>query len=335
MFKKRWMTILVTLIVGLSFCLFMSCKEEAEEPDEPTLTDKVVVYCYTGHSGAAATMCLKAMGYDASNLRFGIMSWTKDEDVRATSPYTETECIGAATETTIEDYPADNDLPDFDSELLGILDDALNSIDPVTYSAITLYDEINGEERSQILSVRSATHYAIGHIPGAENIPWKEVYDADKLTVLKTLEGGINEVARQAAEDYLTQASVPLTITAADLDSLLNDGDEDNDPFVLSVRSATHYAIGHIPGAYNIPWSDLASDTLELKKLPTDRTIVVYCYTGHTGGYAATVLNLLGYTAKNLKWGIMSWTNNADVRASNPFNEDDWGDYEVNTGDTP
>ncbi|MBN2543338.1 hypothetical protein JXI42_10780 [bacterium] len=333
--KKRWLILVITLLVAISFSLFISCKDEAEEVDEPTVTSKLVVYCYTGHSGAAATMCLKAMGYDASNLKFGIMSWTKDEDVRGTSPWSEDQCIGAATETTANDYPAENALPDFSADLLAAVDGALNSFDPTTYSSATLHDEVNGDERPQILSVRSATQYAVGHIPYAENIAWKEVYDTDQLAVFSEPEGGINEAARQAAEDYLTQESVPLTIAAADLESLLTDGDDTNDPFVLSVRSAEHYALGHIPTAYNIPWKDLASDTLELKKLPTDRLIVVYCYTGHTGGYSAAALNLLGYTAKNLKWGILSWTDDADIRVASPFSEDDFGDYEFNTGDTP
>ena len=38
---------------------------------------------------------------------------------------------------------------------------------------------------------------------------------------------------------------------------------------------------GHVPGAYNIPYKEIAK-IANLEKLPTDKTIVVYCYTGHT-----------------------------------------------------
>jgi len=92
----------------------------------------------------------------------------------------------------------------------------------------------------------------------------------------------------------------------------LNDGDDSNDPFVLSVRSPDHYALGHIPGAYNIPWRTIA-DPDNLAMLPTDQQIVVYCYTGHTGQVAATLLRTFGYDAINLKFGMMGWTDNDEV----------------------
>ncbi len=98
----------------------------------------------------------------------------------------------------------------------------------------------------------------------------------------------------------------------------LSDGDESNDPFILSVRSAEHYALGHIEGAHNIPWRTIV-DPASLATLPTDEQIVVYCYTGHTGQVAATLLRLLGYDAVNLKFGMMGWTGDAEVLATTPF----------------
>lgn len=94
------------------------------------------------------------------------------------------------------------------------------------------------------------------------------------------------------------------------------------------MRSATHYAIGHIPGAVNIPWREIAKEE-NLQKLPTDRQIVVYCYTGHTGAVATTALNLLGYDAVNLKFGIGAWTKDANVRVAAPFSEATSSDFPV------
>jgi len=56
-------------------------------------------------------------------------------------------------------------------------------------------------------------------------------------------------------------------------------------------------------------------------ELPPDRQIVVYCYTGHTGAVATTALNMLGYDAINMKFGMGAWTRDANVRASAPFSE--------------
>ena len=52
---------------------------------------------------------------------------------------------------------------------------------------------------------------------------------------------------------------------------------------------------------------------------PADQQIVDYCYTGHTGQVAATALALLGYDVTNMKFGIMGWTDDAEVLAQPGF----------------
>ena len=141
------------------------------------------------------------------------------------------------------------------------------------------------------------------------------------------------EILRAAGHAYAS-AKTP-TITAQALFDNLNDGNTANDPVILSVRSAADYAKGHIPGAINIPWKEIAKDE-NLKKLNPAKQIVVYCYTGHTAGIATTVLNMLGYDAINMKFGIMSWTRDANVRAATPFTEaTDSHDFAVTTGANP
>jgi rhodanese-related sulfurtransferase len=95
----------------------------------------------------------------------------------------------------------------------------------------------------------------------------------------------------------------------------LTDGDEANNPFIISVRAPDHYALGHIQGAVNIPWKSIA-DLDKLAYVPSDMPIVAYCYTGHTGQVAATVLKLLGYDVINLKFGMMGWTDDDAVLAT-------------------
>ncbi len=137
------------------------------------------------------------------------------------------------------------------------------------------------------------------------------------------------EVVRAALDSYLSSGSSPV-ITASELFAILNDGDSSNDPFIISVRSNADYQKGHIAGAINIPWKEIA-DPDQLAKIPTGKDIVVYCYTGHTAAIAATVLNALGHNAMNLKYGMCAWTTNAEVRATNPFvNAVDSNNYPVN-----
>lgn len=270
-------------------------------------------------------------------------------------------------------------------------------------SATSVNDNLNdGDDTNDplIISVRSATHYDIGHVPGAINIPWRQIALDDSIAQLPTdmsadivtycYTGHTGQIAATALGllgytgarnmkwgimDWTTDTAVraisafsasdendftvettdnPLTVTydppvldfdvetaadvvqaslalmesetnfptpiisASDLNTNLNDGDDTNDPFIISVRSADHYDIGHIPGAHNIPWKNIA-DADNLQYIPTDQDIVVYCYTGHTGQVATTILNTLGYSAKNLKFGIMSWTTDDAVRVADSF----------------
>lgn len=288
-------------------------------------------------------------------------------------------------------------------------------------SALALHTNLYDGDASNdptVISVRSPEHYALGHVPGAINIPWKTVAndpigllgepnDPDRtfvdycytghtgaiaagiLNVLgyrtsnmkfgivswtpdvtvraSGIEPAINdndfateteanvpvdtfeppwldypdvttawEAAQAAAQAYLGSDTIAPTIAAADLFNLLNDGDESNDPFIISVRAADHYALGHIPGAVNIPYATIANEE-SLAMIPPDRDIVVYCYTGHTGGIATGVLGMLGYqNVRNLKFGIHAWTQDATVRGNTPFSADtDVHDYPLNAGVDP
>jgi rhodanese-related sulfurtransferase len=207
-------------------------------------TDQPIVdYCYTGHTGQASMTALNLMGYDTTNLKFGMMGWTKNDDVLATARF-----------------------------------------DPAAVPDYAVETEAN-----------EAT----------------ETYD---FPALDTGASGADEVIRTALDNYLSSDKKPV-MSAQALFENLNDGDESNDPVVLSVRSPEHYAVGHIPGAINIPWKALG-DPANLAKLPPDKPIAVYCYTGHTGQVATTVLNAMGYDATNLKFGMMGWSADPDVVAT-------------------
>jgi rhodanese-related sulfurtransferase len=41
----------------------------------------------------------------------------------------------------------------------------------------------------------------------------------------------------------------------------------------------------------------------DLKTLPTNKPIAVYCYTGQTSAYLSAYLRLLGYDAKSILYG--------------------------------
>ncbi|MBU8871684.1 MAG: rhodanese-like domain-containing protein [Gemmatimonadales bacterium] len=100
-------------------------------------------------------------------------------------------------------------------------------------------------------------------------------------------------------------------INATDPASQLK-GNED-DYFILNYWSEADYlgeavegvvrTAGHIPGAFQFtPYSTLGVDE-NLDNLPTDKPIVVYCWSGQHSSQIAAYLNMLGYEAYSLKFG--------------------------------
>ncbi|MEG0125205.1 MAG: rhodanese-like domain-containing protein [Clostridia bacterium] len=74
------------------------------------------------------------------------------------------------------------------------------------------------------------------------------------------------------------------------------------DYFVYSVRKAEDFAAGHIQGAVNNPFGTGMEKNFE--QLPTDKKIIVYCYSGQTASQVTAILRLLGYDAYNLAGGM-------------------------------
>lgn len=71
---------------------------------------------------------------------------------------------------------------------------------------------------------------------------------------------------------------------------------------ILSIRSAEDYAKGHIEGAINIPFGKGMQE--RFSEIPTDKPVVVYCYSGQTSSQTMAVLRMLGYEAYSLAGGM-------------------------------
>jgi rhodanese-related sulfurtransferase len=76
------------------------------------------------------------------------------------------------------------------------------------------------------------------------------------------------------------------------------------DMIILDIRSAEDYGKGHVKGAVNAPWGPAVAASLD--KLPADKPVMIYCYTGQTAGQAVATLNMAGINAKsvNLGWNL-------------------------------
>lgn len=73
------------------------------------------------------------------------------------------------------------------------------------------------------------------------------------------------------------------------------------DMLILDIRQADAYEAGHIKGAVNVPWGPAIAKSIDF--LPTDKPVMVYCYTGQTANQTNALLNFIGVDAKSVKFG--------------------------------
>lgn len=74
---------------------------------------------------------------------------------------------------------------------------------------------------------------------------------------------------------------------------------------------AEYITPGHVEGAIQYTPTTAFKLANDLKTLPKDKTILVYCYTGQTSAQIAAYLRLLGYDAKSLLYGMNKLNYNA------------------------
>ena len=368
-------------------------------------TRQIVVVCYTGHTASQATALLNINGYNATALKWGMTGWTANTTiapsryVRGTAASNFEVVIGTSAGTIADGIIAGKT----DAEIIKDASRAYLENGMKFITAPTLRGLLNDTDDTNdpfVLSIRSSTHYALGHIPGAINMPWRSLFSIENLTQLpddetqivvvcytgqtasqvtallnvlgynaSTLKHGMSawtvnttiapygfnnttqqaayptvsgvdagvmadaitrgcdddigvigltfegssdewEIIRQACELYAATAT--FTVTNKALFNNLDDNYTANDPFILSIRSSEHYALGHVPTATNLAAGTIFDDA-NLATLPADKQIVVYCYTGQGAGHLSALLNINGYNAISLKYGMCSWTNSTDV----------------------
>jgi rhodanese-related sulfurtransferase len=74
----------------------------------------------------------------------------------------------------------------------------------------------------------------------------------------------------------------------------------------VDVRTAEEYALGHVPGAYNVPWQlgsllgmndNPSFESVIKRRFSPDDTLILGCRTGRRAGVAADLLRSLGYSS--------------------------------------
>lgn len=117
------------------------------------------------------------------------------------------------------------------------------------------------------------------------------------LPVLSTGESTGEAILRARVEELFTLGVGVAKITGTDAFTSLTSN------YTINYWNQEHYDEGHIPGSIQYTPKASLSYTQELTTLPAEKTIVVYCYTGHTSSFVTAYLRVLGYEAKSLVFG--------------------------------
>jgi len=119
-----------------------------------------------------------------------------------------------------------------------------------------------------------------------------------ELPVLSTGKTTGEEILTARVADVLTAGFDAAKITSATV--LANPGNY----YIINYWPSTHYTDpGHLTGAMQYTPKESMKLLADLKTLPNNKTIVVYCYTGQTSAFLVAYLRILGYDAKSLLFG--------------------------------
>ncbi len=94
-------------------------------------------------------------------------------------------------------------------------------------------------------------------------------------------------------------------VTGDELEARLANGDA---PRILDVRTPEEFAAGHIPGAVNIPHTELSARLGELGADARERELIVYCRSGRRAAVAEEILRDAGFSdLRHLEGDMNAW----------------------------
>ncbi len=122
-----------------------------------------------------------------------------------------------------------------------------------------------------------------------------------KMPELKTGLSSGSEIAQTRFKEVFQQGTSNVLISA---DEVFSDPSK---YFVINYERKDKYDDAHVPGAVRYKPNATLGFIQEMGSIPVDKTVVVYCGTGHNSAFATAYLRLMGYDARTLKYGNNSF----------------------------
>jgi rhodanese-related sulfurtransferase len=264
--------------------LFMTLTAESMENyfwehDASSTNKQLVVETYTGQEGGGLVLAvLNMLGWDAVKVKWGYSQWQF--------------CPNAAPGAF---FPAVTGL----GRVTGLNTSGM---------AVSGFWAIGQNYRTETTPNTATQTYSFPVVNNTNS--------ADTFEIIRAAANKMAQKETPLTSDELSQGGWeqkhkwwPTDIIPEDLLSSMNGS---TPPFILSVQPKELYDKGHIQGAV---WMDIKTvcQTENLKKLPTDRQIVVVSNDGQSGSTVSAILNILGYDSYNLLFGMMAWTESDDI----------------------
>lgn len=164
-------------------------------------------------------------------------------------------------------------------------------------------------KKSLVLLLALAIFFVIGCDKDDSTGPSDDVNEFELLT----------QVGDAYFSTYTTPGGKAVNTSISAIFPILADGDDSNDPFIVDFRSSADFATGHLKGAVNISLGSLV-EKLEDGTIPADRNILNVCYTGQTASWATAIMNMLGYEAQNLLFGMCGVTTDSEIAGTGKWN---------------
>jgi rhodanese-related sulfurtransferase len=297
----------------------------------------IMVYCKAGTRGNFGAIMLQMLGYEAYNLKGGIMAW-KDAGYETVVPefnlarrintYLTTELPPAWGNVSVEDLNLELlENPPFLVDVRTPEEwDADGYIEGATFVSVKTIaqnlDKLPADLDTPIVvyckaGTRGAVAMITLQVMGYTNVrnlsggitAWKDAGYPVGETPFAEMEfespGGPEVNADLvAALDVFLNENIPAGWGQVSVEDFAVQSME-TEYFLVDVRTPAEWTNdGVIEGAALINLNHLAQ---HLDEIPTDMPIMVYCKAGTRGNFGAIMLQMLGYEAYNLKGGIMAW----------------------------
>lgn len=300
-------------------------------------TDRpVYVYCYSGQTASQTIAIMRMAGVDAYNISGGWnngiskaegidkLTSTKEKVLRGFSNDVSANMVKAAEEYyklavangkfNISNTAAQSMIANDEVYLLDVRSENdhlkawINGVDKnipfgegmgASFSSLPKDKKIlvhcySGQTASQTVAVLRMLGYDAYNLSGG----WNGWTGANLPTETRTTQEFLNK----KVENYF--ANLPSDKNNVSAASFLEDAKTPKDCVIIDIRDKADYDAGHIRSAVNVPYGVDIAEALD--KIPNNKTVYVYCYSGQTGSQTVMLLNLAGKQAKNVSGG---WNN--------------------------